>query len=94
MKSEADFAKLEDIDDDVTDRLLNTRSEKPRWEQLPLPWYQRKRTVAVYAVVSIVQLVVVVGLAVLLRQTRAELRSQLLSCRFISFVVFHYELTH
>lgn len=93
MKPEQEFAKMgrpkhgggddgED-GDDATDRLLDARKKNPRWER-PVPWYQRKRAVAAYAAVLIVQLVAAVGLAVLLGRTRAELRGQMLYCEFCS----------
>ncbi|KAL2126056.1 hypothetical protein VTI74DRAFT_1857 [Chaetomium olivicolor] len=83
MKSEIDFANMgrphggDGYSDDATDRLLDAREKNPRWER-QVPWYQRKRAVAAYIALSVVQLVVAVGLAVLLGRTRAELRRQIL----------------
>ncbi|KAK3309286.1 uncharacterized protein B0T15DRAFT_500971 [Chaetomium strumarium] len=66
--------------DDSTDRLVNEREKNPRWER-PISWYQRRRAVAVYAGVSVVQLVIAVGLAVLLARTRPScgVRSSIVS---------------
>ncbi|KAK1981459.1 hypothetical protein LZ30DRAFT_592615 [Colletotrichum cereale] len=84
MESEKDFAKTgrsrhggDEYDNDATDRLLDSSEKNTRWER-PVPWYQLKRSVAVYAAVFVVQLVLIVGLGVMLSRARAELRGQML----------------